>query len=184
MRYLPVYMPLLAVLLFSCNGNNQQQQTNDAPADTVVNVVVTKPEVEHAAIQPQQKPEEGQYCYINKIYKTGDTTCIDADFVVFLMGKAAVAAARKNGDAEPFVKNGDTTWSVPNDYYIVNENKKVRTLKLAKDFRLIVAGKSEAVTDETSRFNYLRQHADEGVFILTIDAGTSLVTVIKEQYLP
>lgn len=183
MRYLPAYLPLLAVLLFSCNGNDQQKQTNDTSADTVASVAVT-PEVEHGAIQPQQRPEDGQYCYINKVYKTGDSICIDADFITFLMGREALAEARKKGDAEPFVKNGDTTWSVPNDYYIVNENKKIRTLKLSKDFRLIVAGKSDAVTDEISRFNYLRQHAEEGVFILTIGAGTSLVTVIKEQYLP
>ncbi len=182
MKYSLVCMPLAALLLFGCNNSEQQQQTDKPEADSIVKTEDAA--IEHVAIQPQANPDEGQYCYINKVYTTGDTVLIDADYIQFLMGKQAVAAAKKNGDAEPFVKNGDTTWSVPNDYYILNENRKIRTLQLAKDFRFIVAGKEDVNSDDISRLDYLKKHAKNGVFILTMDAGESTVSVIKEQYLP
>jgi len=125
---------------------------------------------------------EGQYCFIEKVYEKEGTTYIDADYIQFLMGKPAVEAARKRGDAEPFVRNGDTTWSVPNDYYILNENKKIRSLALKPDFRLVTVEKPEA--KEVSGVGYLKKYAKDLVFVLTLDATDSTVTVIKEQYLP
>lgn len=179
MKYL--FAAVCGLMLWGCNGNNGQQNTAEKTADTIVDVEV-KPEVEQVAVAPQEKPEEGQYCFIEKVYEKEGAAYIDADFIQFLMGKAAVAAARKRGDAEPVVRNGDTTWSVPNDYYILNENRKIRKLMLKSGFRLIWVSQPEQ--EEISGVEYLKKYAKDRVFVLTLDAADSAVSVVKEQYLP
>jgi len=179
MKYL--FAAVCGLTLMGCNGNNGQQETAEKNADTIVSAEV-KPEVQQVAVAPQEKPEEGQYCFIEKVYEKEGTAFIDADFIQFLMGKAAVAAARKRGDAEPVVTNGDTTWSVPNDYYILNENRKIRTLALKPGFLLTTV--SQPAEKEMSGVEYLKKYAKDGLFILTLDGADSTVTAIKEQYLP
>lgn len=68
--------------------------------------------------------------YIRRFYQQGGQYFADVDYVQFLSGEAAVAAARRKGDAAVDVVNGDTVYSVFNDYYIVNDNPQVRTLRL------------------------------------------------------
>ncbi|GAA3924655.1 hypothetical protein [Hymenobacter algoricola] len=53
------------------------------------------------------------------------------DYIQFLDGKAAVAAARRRGDALAEVVKGDTVYSVFNDYYIINDTPSPRTLPLS-----------------------------------------------------
>jgi|GEM_PF-3919910 len=53
------------------------------------------------------------------------------DYIQFLTDEAAVAAARRRGDALAEVVKGDTVYSVFNDYYIINDNPRRRTLPLS-----------------------------------------------------
>jgi hypothetical protein len=177
------FLPALLLLLMGCNGNENTQNNNDLQPDSST-TKSDQPVVREAPVQPQDKPHQGQYCYINKVYTTGDTSYIEADYIQFLMGKEAVAVARKRGDAERIVKNGDTSYSLPNDYYILNENKKVRALKLAKNFEFIAVDLAEEKkAPAASPLNYLKERAKSGIFILTLDQNETVVT-IKEQYLP
>ncbi|GGH57448.1 hypothetical protein HNQ91_000219 [Filimonas zeae] len=177
MKYL--FAAVCGLMLVSCNGNNSGQEAAATQADSTTSAEKT-PEVEQVAVTPQDKPAEGQYCFIEKVYEKEGVAYIDADYIQFLMGKAAVTAARKKGDAEPLVRNGDTTWSVPNDYYILNENRKIRTLALQPGFRLVTVKQPGDVPG----VEYLKKYAKDAVFILTLDAADSTVTQIKEQYLP
>jgi lysine/ornithine N-monooxygenase len=69
--------------------------------------------------------------YIRRFYQQNGQYYVDVDYVQFLSGEAAVAAARRKGDAAVDVVNGDTVYSVFNDYYVLNDNPQVRTLRLA-----------------------------------------------------
>ncbi|GAB3238213.1 hypothetical protein GCM10027346_30560 [Hymenobacter seoulensis] len=70
------------------------------------------------------------HAYVRRFYEQKGRYYAEVDYVQFLKGADAVAAAQRRGDAMEEVQNGDTVYSVPNDYYIVNDDKKVRTLPL------------------------------------------------------
>jgi hypothetical protein len=177
-------LPILLFLLPGCNGNGDTQHNNEQlPADSTT-TKSDQPVVKEVPVQPQAKPQSGQYCYINKVYTSGDLTYIEADYIQFLMGKEAVSVARKRGDAERIIKGNDTSYSLPNDYYILNENRKLRTLKLANNFEFIAVDLSEGKkTPDKPAIDYLKEKAKNGLFILTLDGNETVVT-IKEQYLP
>jgi len=68
--------------------------------------------------------------YVRRFYQKNGQYFVDVDYIQFLSGEAAVAAARRKGDAQEEVVKGDTVYSVFNDYYIVNDDPEVRTLRL------------------------------------------------------
>src|SRR5689334_22890747 len=81
-----------------------------------------------------------EYCYIVNVVSSRDTVFVDADYIQYLKGQKAIDAAKRNGDADTTIKNGKIKISLPNDYYIVNENKKIRRLRLSQKitFELII----------------------------------------------
>src|SRR5882724_2519531 len=105
-----IYWPAaLLILLAGCNLDENNTHKKTAPKTHTTD----SPVVKQVAIQPQDKPEAGQYCYIKAVYNKEDGAAyIDADYIQFLMGDAAIAAAQKKKD------------SVMDDYYIVNDNDK------------------------------------------------------------
>jgi len=107
------------------------------------------------------------------------------DLAYFLTGEDANQAAAEHGDETP----------VPNDYYIVNDNPKLRTLVVAPDVELWVIdwgnccepvqGEIQPFADafETSnhRWDAMYQGA-ESQYWVTVEGGQ--VVAIEEQYLP
>ena len=107
---------------------------------------------------------------------------IDADFVQMLTGKAAVAAAKKNGEAEFDINaKGDTSWYVSNDYYILNVNKKTRKLALAANANIyLVKEGSSKITK--SALQTLKRSYEGKLFKILIKQKT--VIKIEEIYTP
>ncbi|MBT9393623.1 hypothetical protein KLP40_10660 [Hymenobacter sp. NST-14] len=70
------------------------------------------------------------HAYVRRFYEQKGRYYAVLDYVQFLKGPDAVAAAQRRGDAMTEMQNGDTVYSVPNNYYIVNDVKKERTLPL------------------------------------------------------
>jgi hypothetical protein len=166
------------VLLISCNETDKEQKGNGKKTAAVKD----SPSLQPTTLQPQSEPQKGEYCLITRIYEGEGVTYIDADYIQFLMGDKAVAAAKKHGDALIDIdKKGDTVYSVPNDYYILNENKKIRTLTLAPNFVYapVVVGdelKGDAMSILKSRVK------NNWIFVLTVK--DNVVTRITEQFLP
>jgi hypothetical protein len=112
---------------------------------------------------------------------------LELDLAYFLTGDEANEAAAERGDETP----------VPNDYYIVNDNPRLRTLALGDDLRLVLLDWSRCC-DETFRgelepfataVNEVEAVTVDGrvyqpgsPFWLTVAGG--VVTRIEEQYLP
>ena len=107
------------------------------------------------------------------------------DLAYFLTGDEANEAAEAHGDEVP----------VPNDYYIVNDNPKLRTLTLAPAVELSVidwGNCCDPVRGELQPFAEAfdtNQHAwdamyqgAESQYWVTVDGG--VVVAIEEQYLP
>lgn len=111
-----------------------------------------------------------------------DNASIQADYVQMLTGTAAVAAARKRGEAEYDINaKADTNWYVPNDYYIVNENPKIRKLSISTDVKIYLV-KAGTATLGKSNIAELRQFYQGKLFRLASVGGK--VVAITEIYTP
>jgi len=107
------------------------------------------------------------------------------DLAYFLTGDEANEAAEEHGDETP----------VPNDYYIVNDNPRLRTLVVSRDVRILLIDwmnccdrffpadpgrfQDSFALDEYPPGNYKGKFSP---YWLTVRDG--VVTAIEEQYLP
>lgn len=122
-----------------------------------------------------------QFTYIAKITTSGGVTKLVADYAQMLTGDEAAAAAAAHGDESP----------PPSDYYLVNDNSKLRTLAVDDGATVRLTTKSDGTVDPDGypvtlaefvtlyRDNDLVAHAP---YNITLTDGR--VTAIAEQYLP
>ncbi|SHI93926.1 hypothetical protein SAMN02745146_1971 [Hymenobacter daecheongensis DSM 21074] len=71
------------------------------------------------------------HAYLRRLSQQQGRSYATVDYIQFLNGPAAVTAARRRGDALAEVVKGDTVYSVFNDYYIINDSPRRRTLPLS-----------------------------------------------------
>lgn len=125
--------------------------------------------------------------YIRRFYQKENRYYVDVDYIQFLSGEAAVAAARRKGDAAVDVVKGDTVYSVFNDYYIVNDNSQVRTLPLAEQvtFTFWRAGENglERVPASLAK---VQAQIPKVLFLspFIVETKQGVVTSVAEQYVP
>jgi len=154
-------------LLAGCHFTDQEKQV--APKKTSTGKII----VQREPVTAQSHPYPGQYCFVKRVYTNGDSSYIEADYIQFLMGKEAIDAATKRGEAE----------LVLDDYYILNENTKLRVLAMSKDVVIqLVTTDSGKTFFENADQSSLSKKLKDGIFVLQINNG--LVTKIKEQFLP
>jgi hypothetical protein len=117
-----------------------------------------------------------------------DGLAVEFDLAYFLTGEEANAAAEERGDEVP----------VPNDYYIVNDNPKLRTLGVAPNLEIVlydwerccdetIVGSLEGLAEAINGGEPVTVdgHLYQGPlspYWLTVEDGA--VTRIEEQYLP
>jgi hypothetical protein len=166
--------------LFSCNSNSS------GPATLVKGDSTTKRlNTEYKGQTDVQTKTQEQYANIVRVFQKGDTTFLDADYIQYLTGDAAIEAAKKAHQADTFkTKDGKTHIDVPNDYFIVNESKKIRQLQLAKNciFNLIINPDRTHPIDDNS-LKSLRIIYSDSPFILAFD-DKGVVVRIKEVFIP
>ncbi|MBX0288928.1 hypothetical protein K3G63_00675 [Hymenobacter sp. HSC-4F20] len=124
--------------------------------------------------------------YIRRFYQQKGQYYVAVDYIQFLKGADAVAAAQRKGDAAMDVQNGDTIYSVFNDYYIVNDNPQQRTLRVSPtavvtlwdktaELRQYRTTPAEVLAKGTEVFRY-------APFVVESRQGT--VTSLTEQFVP
>lgn len=137
--------------------------------------------------EPAPELEDGRHFgFVRSVDAEGSALILDLAY--FLTGEEASQAAAEHGDEVP----------PPNDYYIVNDNERLRTLTLSPDLRILLLD-WERCCDETLLAT-LEDFAaaidapepitiDDHVYYgsssqywLTVEDG--VVTTIEEQYLP
>lgn len=187
---------IFAILLSAC-GNDGAKTPADPSGDTTSHTgaapsakdsSATTPPAGHPdteSVIPSQESDSLKFCYIKKFYQEGNTWFIDADYIQFLFGDKAVAAARRYNDAEMEIKNGDTSYSVLNDYYVLNENPKIRKLAISPNVvcYTIGMGGSSVILEKTSFQQLQAKYQENNYYILILDKQ-NVVTTIKEQYVP
>lgn len=175
-----VLLPLVISTLISCNSRNS---TNDitTKADRILNHQNGLPTTD-TELQTDAKV---QYAIITNVFLDSNTTIIEADYIQFLTGNAAIDAAKKANEADTFLKkDGTIEYVVPNDYFIVNENKKIRQLPLAKNCLFDLLQNTDRIPSITD--NSLKSFEmifDKNPFILTFD-DKGFVVKIQEVFVP
>jgi hypothetical protein len=110
--------------------------------------------------------------YLKKI--DGDTA-VRMDLVEFLTGDAAAKAWKKK-----YPDSDEET--PPNDYFIVNDNTKVRILPLASSVVVKVVGANVPAADKKIPLADLDGFLDNTLFWFTVKGGK--VSQIEQQFLP
>ncbi len=78
--------------------------------------------------------DQGEYALIVNIIQQNTSTYIIADYIQYLKGQAAIDAATRAHEADTFqTEDGKTHIGVQSDYFIANENKRLRRLELDKN---------------------------------------------------
>ncbi len=122
-----------------------------------------------------------QFTFIRQVIQSPGTPRLLADYAQMLTGDEAAAAATAHGNESP----------PPNDYYIVNDNPRLRRLDVDPDAEVRLTTKTNGTVEVGGYAITLSQFADifastqavrDAPFWLTITAD--VVTGIKEQYLP
>jgi hypothetical protein len=124
--------------------------------------------------------EDGRHAaYIREVDAAGRAVTFDR--IEFLTGEAAVKAWRKD--------NPTSTQPGPdNDYFIVNDNPKLRTMQIAPDAEIIIydwddAGGAQVRWPLEKLFKVISADPDWGrPMWLTVNSG--LITRIDEQFIP
>lgn len=123
---------LVAIALAACSSGAADETTTTAPPTSVAETTTTTAQAETT---PTTVPEttttteplpEGvrEFAYVVGVETSDDGgVVVTADYAQFLTGEEATQAAIEDG----FLVEGET---VPNDYYIVNENPQLRELSL------------------------------------------------------
>ena len=173
-----VFMALFAIAFFSCNNSSTTASGKDSTVVTTTSTDPAKPTVTADTAREE-------YCYITAIEKVKDSIFIKADYVQYFTGKNVVEEAKKRHRADTsFDKSGKIEdIFVPDDYFIVNDDKQLRRLYLPGDAPIKM--ESEFVTDKTKDINnykYLAGHFNNSLFMLTVK--NNRIEAVKEIFLP
>src|SRR5688572_886595 len=138
------------------------------------------PPKKNDALQPVKSQ---QHVFIKKLTEIKDSVFIDADYIQFLMGKEAIEAAKKAGEADTTIgANGQMEIGITGDYFILNENNKIRRLRLADSCKYRLIDYLDREYPLKNDLESLKKIYDENFFLLTIE--NNIVTEIEEVYTP
>ena len=139
------------------------------------------PPTQSPSPSPPALPDGRHFVYVKKLLGTPPDATLTFDLAEFLTGEAAAQAAADHGDESP----------PPNDYYIVNDNPKLRTMLVAPDVTIQAIDWTNCCeltdvpyTDWAASLTAPTDalHGALSQYWLTLADG-SIVT-IEEQYLP
>jgi hypothetical protein len=115
----------------SSTGSGPTSPAESGPATTKPAV---KPAPGQPAVPPLSEDRGKKFAYVKRVWKSGGRVYVELDYAEMLTGKAAADAAKAAGKESP----------PPNDYFIRNQNTKVRTFRLGQGaaVRYLVGGES------------------------------------------
>jgi hypothetical protein len=192
-------VPLLALAVLAAACGEDPESTGAPTGATTTGptgptATEPPPETPSVTVSATPSPEEGEaeledgrhFGFIESVDLEG--LALEFDLAYFLTGEEANAAAEEHGDEVP----------VPNDYYIVNDNPKIRTLGVAPDLEIVlfdwdrcceetISGSLEGLAEAINGGEPVTVdgHLYQGPlspYWLTVEGGA--VTRIEEQYLP
>jgi len=141
MRRTASVLAVLVVVAACSSGVAGDTTTTDTPTSgpktttttTQVEESTTTITVPESTTTTEALPEGvREFAYVVAVEASGEgTVVVTADYAQFLTGDEAIQAAIEDG----FIVEGET---IPNDYYIVNENSQLRELTLDPDAPIVL----------------------------------------------
>jgi hypothetical protein len=181
---------LTAVTLAACQGGTktadpQPGSAQPTPAAAPSTAPASKPTTAQPASQPAASPTTAargsDFGFIRSWYAKPGAMYLRFDRAVLLTGKAADAASAAHGGESP----------VPNDYYIQNDNPRLRDLAIAN--QITVVGSQQLTgspgpnpSSLKSLLNFVHKGSPQVAatpFHLKYNAN-GLVVRVEEQYVP
>lgn len=128
-------------------------------------------------------PTERQPGYVKSVVNSAGNWVLTIDYIQFLTGGEAAEAAAAHGDESP----------PPNDYYIVNDNPKLREFPVQAGIGVIVVTNTDGTSDSAGHAMSVSEwaaalsgaHAEvfkSNPYWVTVTNGT--ITAIEAQYVP
>ncbi|MEP6477643.1 MAG: hypothetical protein ABJC60_10255, partial [Actinomycetota bacterium] len=121
-RTVQVATLLVALAATACTDEGSTVATGSPATETPAPSPSFAPNGSPSTASPRPSPspeiEDGKHFVFVKTATTGTPGTLRFDLAYLLTGEEANQAAQENGDEVP----------VPNDYYIVNDNPKLRTV--------------------------------------------------------
>jgi hypothetical protein len=166
---------LFASLLFSCNNSSTEQSKKDSTAPALPDTAKKTTDVDTATTV---------YCYIAGIEEKKDSIIINVDDVEYFNGPNVVEEAKKRHRADTsYGKDGKMDVFVPDDYFIVNDDKRIRKLYMPATTPIHmdseIAGKEAKNIDS---YAYFSKHYKNSLFMLTVKDDR--IMSLKEVFLP
>lgn len=160
------------------------------PVSPTVSAVVTPSATPSPSpsLSPSPSPSVGvtekKIGFVQKAWTASGKNYITIDYVDFLTGQAAIDKAVADGKAE-IDEHGN--YSVPNDYYISNENPMLRTFELSPSCAIRVVNQSHAPDLKSVTFTQFKTMgptfgAEE--MLMHIDVKDGVVQSLKEEFRP
>lgn len=186
-----IYIALIG-LLFSCSTDRKNEHSKQETQIEFDNGESTSQKAELSdTTDLQENPDEikltmtsdSSYCFIRDVVNIDNRTYLKVDFIQFFKFDQAIEEARKRGDAEYDIEeNGDTTYFVYNDYYIANDNPKIRTYRLTSSTVIkFLEVLGDTATDFKQSHTALKRVEFSPFIIVTRDGETMS---LKEIYTP
>ena len=175
-------MKILIVIIFyacflSCNNSSDKTVLTDS--------TVSKTNSGDTAQHIVADTVSNVYCYITGIEKMHDSIILKVDYVNFFNGPNVVEEAKKRHRADTaYDKSGKIQdIFVPDDYFIVNDDKALRSLYLQNSVPITmdveIAGTK---TKNINTYEYFSKHYENSLFLITVKKNR--VESIKEVFLP
>jgi hypothetical protein len=191
----PAAVLAFGLLAVSCAGNTLDTEspggaspqvsaaTSSTPTETPAATDAASPTAETSPLI-----EDGRnFAFVKSVDTSAEPATVKYDLAYFLTGEEAVQAAKEHGDEAP----------PPNDYYIVNDNPRLRTAPLAADVDLVFLDWDHCcdVTFPASLTDFARA-LDEGEMRIDhhvykgrlspywLIARDGQIVRVEEQYLP
>lgn len=170
-------------LLLANRGGDHTPETASPDSSPSVSASPSEPSAS-ASESPGSPPalEDGRhFVFVKKLHGTPPDATMTFDLAYLLTGDAANQAAAEHGDETP----------VPNDYYIVNDNPRLRTMPVsptvsiqAVDWSSCCEPTSVPYTDWASSLSHPTDAllGTQVPYWITVTGGE--IVTIEEQYLP
>ena len=168
---------IFAIGLLSCNNSNNKAATTDSTTSKTDSRDILKNVIADTATDI--------YCNITGIDKKQDSIFIKADYVEYFHGPDVLEEAKKRHRADTaFDRNGKITdIFVPDDYFIVDDDKSLRSLYLPVGTPITMDAEiAGSKSKDINTYAYFSKHYETGLFLLRVKGNT--VQSVKEVFLP
>ena len=168
---------VFATLFLSCNNSN------DKPAitDSSISKVNTSDTLRNISVDTASNV----YCYVTGIEKAHDSILLKTDYVDFFNGPNVLEEAKKRHLADTaYDRNGKIQdIFVPDDYFIVNDDKTLRNLYLPVGTPITMDTEIAGTGSKgINTYDYFSKHYKNSLFLITVKKNQ--VVSIKEVFLP